>query len=123
MKGIIYVSTTQNQDVVWMKDLCDEFSTTNKKYGITGLLIFHSGTVIQYIEGDDDIIDALYLNIQKDLRHYNVITIFEEKLDYRLFNDWGMKFHNSEFTDLRQHFKIDQINILKSFIKSNFTSI
>jgi hypothetical protein len=123
MKGIIYVSTTENRDANTMRNLCNEFSLDNRRHDVTGLLIFSSGTVIQYIEGEAKVIDQLYLNIQKDLRHYNVITIFEESIDTRIFNEWGMKFHHSQFVDLKEHFKSNQINILKSFVKSNFTSI
>ena len=125
LKGIVYVSTMINTSLSVIKDLSVKFEKTNNINGITGLLLFSSGIVMQYIEGEPSKIDTLFSNIKNDNRHYNIIKLLDEEIHSKIFKDWGMKFKNVELPqlkDLESRMSTDKRNILiilKSFIKVN----
>lgn len=126
-KGVIYVSTLQkNLELDDVKLMAINFSNINKVNNITGALLYSSGNIIQYIEGDSNKIDRLYSNIKKDIRHYNIITLFEEEIETKYFPDWGFKFYITS-VDKLNYFKkqIDTnkrniITLFRSFIEVNF---
>src|SRR5690606_6364759 len=62
----------------------------NASAEITGLLLFRSGTFIQFIEGSAEEIDQLIFRIRRDDRHQDVRVIIEEAVDHRRFPDWRM---------------------------------
>jgi hypothetical protein len=126
LKGIVYVSTTKvyisNHA---MKEYCIKFQKNNMDHGITGILLFASGVVMQYIEGNNKKIDALYSNIVSDERHHNFIKLFDEDINNKIFKDWGMKFkiiNIEEMLDIKADIsknKICVLEILRSFIRVN----
>ena len=99
IKAIIYTSTMlKTISLEHMQHMSENFLIFNKKYNISGTLLFHKGTVLQYIEGESDALDRLYSNILKDSRHYNIITLFNEELGSKIFTDWGLQFHRVDMT-------------------------
>ncbi len=62
----------------------------NASAEITGLLLFRSGTFIQFLEGAAEEIDLLISRIRRDDRHQDVRVIIEEPVDQRRFPDWRM---------------------------------
>ncbi len=124
-KGIIYVSTLRkNITLEDIQFLSKNFSTNNKKHDISGVLVCASGTVMQYIEGEKEKIDRLYLNILNDNRHYNIITLFEEEIETKFYEDWGLKFEKSDIAklvDIKQQLSKKQnvLAIFNSFIRVN----
>ena len=59
---------------------------------ITGLLLYHDGIFMQFIEGEKENILALYEVIRQDLRHEHVKTIAEGEQEGRKLSDWAMGF-------------------------------
>ena len=75
------------------KDLENILETSremNKKYGVTGSLIYHRRVFFQLIEGPKKNILKLYNNIKKDKRHFDVITMWQGVKLYRDFEEWDM---------------------------------
>lgn len=62
----------------------------NASAEITGLLLFRTGTFIQFLEGAAEEIDQLIGRIRRDDRHQDVRVIIEEPVDHRRFPDWRM---------------------------------
>lgn len=62
----------------------------NAKSGITGILLYINGSIIQVLEGDDKAVETLYHRIEKDPRHTNVVRVLNKPIDQRLFADWSM---------------------------------
>jgi hypothetical protein len=114
-----------NPSLSVIKDLSLNFEKSNIKNGVTGVLLFSSGIVMQYIEGDPSKIDSLFSNIKNDNRHYNIIKLLDEEIHSKIFKNWGMKFKKVELPqlkDLEHQMDIDKRNILiilQSFIKVN----
>lgn len=62
----------------------------NKKYNITGSLIYHRNVFFQLIEGSKKEVLELYTNIKNDNRHFDVQTIWQGSKPNRDFKDWSM---------------------------------
>ncbi len=62
----------------------------NEIHNITGMLLCLPETYIQLIEGPENEIKQLYLNLEKDRRHHNVITLREGPSHKRYFPAWSM---------------------------------
>ncbi len=91
MKGILYISLAKHNFTSNELDtLVCNASNYNQKYGITGYLYFEKGYFLQYIEGEESVIDVLIHTIQKDPRH-EVINILEDQdIIARRFPTWHM---------------------------------
>ena len=62
----------------------------NASADITGLLLFRSGTFVQFLEGSAEEIELLMSRIRRDDRHQDVRVIIEEPVEHRRFPDWRM---------------------------------
>lgn len=64
--------------------------TNNQRAGITGLMVYSSGNIIQAIEGDPNRIRDLFDRIRRDARHMNIRTLLDEFTTERTFEGWAM---------------------------------
>lgn len=124
MKRIIYLSTgvTIFSDFE-INDLLNVSRINNAKNGITGLLLYSDGNFLQIIEGENEMIDQLYINICKDRRHKNIINVVNKSIQERSFSNWEMGFSVVDINFLNNNpeinpFKIKTINTLDSVINS-----
>lgn len=70
--------------------LLEQSRHDNAKAGITGILLFDRGSIVQVIEGEKEAIEALFGRIERDYRHTNVTKVFDGPISQRLFADWNM---------------------------------
>ncbi len=63
---------------------------SNKRHGITGVLIYAGGWFMQVLEGASDRIDDLYAKILLDPRHTRITRIIQEAIPHRYFGEWTM---------------------------------
>jgi hypothetical protein len=66
----------------------------NRRYGITGLLLYDKGNYLQIIEGLRAPVLTLFDAIKRDHRHTGVIDILQQPIAERQFPDWAMGFHD-----------------------------
>ena len=125
-KYIIYVSSlNRNLDIGDLKEFSASFQYENKKRDMSGVLVFSQGVVMQYIEGSEKDIDALYKNIAKDVRHSSVIKIGEGYIKNKIFKSWDMRVEKVEINkllELRKSISEENQDILvlfRSFININ----
>ena len=71
----------------------------NTERGLTGLLLYSGGNIIQTLEGPDDIVASTYAAIEADPRHSDVTEAFRFAIDERSFPDWSMGFTNVRDVD------------------------
>ena len=64
----------------------------NEELGVTGLLLYHEGSFLQILEGDETTVDALYRRISADSRHTNPLLLFRRHDEERRFPEWTMGF-------------------------------
>jgi hypothetical protein len=78
--------------------LLNTFQQNNEKHGITGLLLYHTGNVIQLFEGPPQKTKQLLENLKNDNRHSRFSLLLHDRILTRNFPDWHMGFitKNSE---------------------------
>lgn len=81
-----------------IKDIIAHSRKMNPVRGITGVLLYRGGIFLQLLEGDQAEVSKIYEKIEKDPRHTNVIKLFEEIKNPRIYSDWSMAY--KELTDL-----------------------
>ena len=81
--------------------LLERWRPKNAARGITGLLLYKGGNLIQALEGEETAVRGLYDIIRRDPRHSGVIKLTEHPIDARQYSDWSMAFRNLRNPALR----------------------
>ena len=84
--------------------------TKNKKFNVTGRLLYSHNTFIQLLEGDKVNVDVTYAIIKNDPRHFRSTIIFEQECDERAYPEWSMDFRPAHKIDMHVVNKILQVN-------------
>lgn len=96
---LIYLSTmARPMSGTDLADLLAECRRKNGVLGVTGLLIYHEGHVMQLLEGEQHVVRDLYARIFEDPRHHGLLLVWTSLADHRRFPDWTMGFE-----DLDEH--------------------
>ncbi len=64
----------------------------NAQDGITGMLMYSGGNIMQVLEGGETAVRATYERIGKDPRHRNITLLSDDEIDERSFAGWSMGF-------------------------------
>ena len=93
MIQLCYISTARPQ-VDW--DAVDEILAVsrrnNARANVTGLLLFNGKRFLQLLEGAPAQVEATYLRIARDDRHFAVVKLSERQIEEREFGGWDMAF-------------------------------
>ena len=82
----------------------------NSEREIMGCLLYYEKQFIQIIEGDKQLIKGLFANIEKDIRHKNVILLGENEKEKRFFNHWSMAFKELSISDMENIDEVLKVN-------------
>ncbi len=78
MFELVYCSVAKSnltsQDIQDILETSKKFNSDNQ---ITGCLLYHDHEFLQVLEGDQQVVQDLFISIKKDLRHFNVILLAE----------------------------------------------
>jgi hypothetical protein len=74
----------------------------NAGHGLTGMLLYIDHTFFQILEGEPEILHALYGRIEKDARHSKLIKLLEIPIEQRTFSDWSMGYAKVTRRDLAE---------------------
>jgi len=80
-------------------EILEQSRSYNQANEITGMLLYHNESFMQYLEGERDEVLSLYDHIAVDNRHTGVTLYFEREIEERNFADWSMGFTNLEKVD------------------------
>lgn len=93
MLSLIYGSTASqpftDTDLV---ELLKKAREKNERLDVTGCLLYHKGTFLQVLEGDETTVVDLFETIRKDNRHHEVICFLKRTIPEREFGEWRMGF-------------------------------
>jgi hypothetical protein len=64
----------------------------NHRDGITGMLLYKDGNIMQVLEGVEPKVYALIDKLRHDTRHQGVQLLVEERITERQFDQWAMAF-------------------------------
>jgi uncharacterized Fe-S cluster-containing MiaB family protein len=88
---IVYFSSSvkqfQEEDLT---SILQQSRRNNSEVGVTGVMLYVRGSIIQVLEGDKETVESLYQRIEKDPRHHDVVRVFSRPIPQRLFADWNM---------------------------------
>ena len=94
----------------------------NIKLGITGLLLYNEGSILQILEGEKQVVTDLYKIIERDNRHTRIVKMIDASITQRSFSDWSMGFKrvsDADWSQLKGYLDIDKDNKICSGTESN----
>jgi len=71
----------------------------NGACGITGMLLYSSGSFLQVLEGDADAVGHAYRRISTDPRHENAVILGLVNIEERQFPSWHMGLRKLTLSD------------------------
>ncbi|PSR53586.1 blue light sensor protein [Adhaeribacter arboris] len=117
MYYIVYLSTAaQLMSDEELKEILVVSNANNRALNVTGMLLYHEGSIVQVIEGEEQTVKALYTKIERDSRHRGIIKLSEGQLEQRNFPDWSMGFRTisaPEFAQLAGYQNVNNKTLLK----------
>ncbi len=87
---LLYASRAINTSPGAIDAILTQSRLHNPESGITGILCYGGGIFLQAIEGGRMSISALYGQIQRDVRHADVVLLHYEEISERRFGGWTM---------------------------------
>lgn len=89
--SLIYVSTaTPGLDQDDFLALMTTSQRNNRRFGITGLLVFNGFNFMQFLEGDRSATNELMHRIRMDERHGGMNILSQQQAHRRQFSQWDM---------------------------------
>jgi hypothetical protein len=77
-----------------LRMLLDQCRVANAQRGVTGMLLYQDGNIMQVLEGEQQSVLGLYAKIQRDPRHSGAMILLKSYIDERAFAEWSMAFRD-----------------------------
>jgi hypothetical protein len=91
----------------------------NNLYQVTGMLLYHSGSFIQVLEGPESGVDIVYAAIQRDPRHSEFKMLLTRTIRSREFENWAMGFIDTTLLPRETPGMIDYYRALPQLIAAS----
>jgi len=118
---LIYTSTPRveiTREI--LNDIAMVSIKNNFKKGITGILLGMENKFMQYLEGDEQEVLALFETLKKDERHKDVTRWLSGHTQERVFSKWSMA---SWMVSPEELEKLSALKDLKHFLRNNEADI
>ncbi len=110
MIQLIYASAaTKPFAVDDLKALLSKARARNTLYKVSGMLLYHSGSFLQVLEGPDQSVDLILNSVFKDARHNNTRTLSRTTIQSREFPNWSMGFTDTTLALSRPEGHVDYV--------------
>lgn len=96
MYNLVYKSIANTLTLAQVNEILAVSRDFNARYDITGCLIYHQGFFIQYLEGEAEVVLALFEKIRLDKRHRAVNLLSKGNIYSREFNTWSMAYLSNQ---------------------------
>lgn len=113
--AITYVSTaTSELSNSGVEELLESCKKWNNNHKITGLLLYSDGNFLQILEGEKGHVRDLFEKIKKDIRHKNLIKIFEKEISEESFDgyDSDIVSESTKYDPMKMERYFDHIQVL-----------
>ena len=87
---VYFSSSTTPFDEQALSVILQQSRLNNARLGITGVLLYVRGSIIQVLEGEKQAVDALYERITRDPRHTRITCALSRPIASRQFGEWHM---------------------------------
>ncbi len=99
---LVYSSRTQfGIDERTMEKIALTAQENNMARGITGMLLFSGGHILQVIEGDYEDVQSRYMAIARDPRHAEVTVLAQRETEARAFGNQPMGYKSIQSSEGR----------------------
>jgi Sensors of blue-light using FAD len=89
--SLIYTSrSTEHFHEHEIPELLQQVRIANAKQEFTGMLLYICGSFLQVLEGQPEMVDAVFSRILRDKRHAQLTLISRESIPERAFEGWTM---------------------------------
>ena len=94
---LVYLSSTR-----WLLTAVDIASIleaslrNNVRNNITGILLYRSGSVMQMLEGNPELVHRVFEVIKRDNRHHRITLVYDIPITKRDFPGWSMAYRDLE---------------------------
>ena len=93
MIQIVYASAAREPFTPEALDtLLSKARIRNTAHDVTGMLLYHTGSFLQVLEGPPDAVQLIFSSIVRDPRHVHTEVLHNQLIDQREFQDWSMGF-------------------------------
>lgn len=100
---LVYTSTAaKNVNDEMLKEILTVSREKNRQRNVTGMLLYRDGIFLQALEGEAEVVDALYTRIATDPRHNNIAVIHRGPIYSRSFTQWAMGFNPISDQDIKR---------------------
>ncbi|MFT5423138.1 MAG: hypothetical protein ACI89L_000912 [Phycisphaerales bacterium] len=94
---LIYISTAVDMFTAEdLERLTEGSAARNSATGLTGMLLYAGGIFLQALEGDREVVEAIYAKIAQDPRHTWLKVLQSSEITERMFVGWSMTLCNFE---------------------------
>ena len=101
MFSLVYISSAITPfSTTELADLLSTSHRNNSLLGITGMLLYKDGNMMQVLEGEETAVRKLYSKISLDQRHRGLLIILQGPVEGRQFPDWSMGFRDLRASDI-----------------------
>ncbi|WP_405207973.1 BLUF domain-containing protein [Aquimarina sp. LLG6339-5] len=122
LHSISYVSTSKGLSDFQINELLYVSKQKNDGLNITGILMHSDQNFFQIIEGEKKIILNLYQKIEQDLRHFNLIKIFDRPINTPSFKSFQSSYTTirgkKDYAELQQFLELE-----KAYNRNSFKNI
>lgn len=87
---LIYASLAICPSDADLPEILDWSRRVNPDLGVTGVLLYLDGVYMQYLEGDEPVVAALFGSIRKDTKHRGVTQFDQRAVSKRAFPSWSL---------------------------------
>lgn len=88
---VVYASRPFGFDAGNLIDILFKSRANNVAADVTGCLICRDDLYLQWLEGPEAGVDAIYAKIRRDDRHIEITELLREAATERLFGAWAMR--------------------------------
>lgn len=100
---IVYFSSSADPlDENELAAILEQSRQNNRKLGVTGVMLYVRGSIVQVLEGAKQAVDALFERIQHDNRHTDVVTVLNRPISQRQFGNWSMGYETLTVRQLEE---------------------
>ena len=75
-----------------LKELLSTARANNTSLDVSGMLLYHQGSFMQVLEGEQAAVESVFAKIEKDDRHSNATVLYRGEAEDRTFESWAMGF-------------------------------
>jgi len=102
MHYLLYASSADRPfDHVELDALLLKSRRNNEAANVSGMLLYHDGSFLQYLEGQEADVEAVFDRIAKDPRHHGIFVLDKGTIADRALPSWSMGYEplKSEHSD------------------------